>query len=61
MMTIAMNVTSSTLLLLLAIPLPLLHPLHRAEGEDQQENHHLDDHVGDVVHCNHSFGSRKDT
>ena len=46
MMTIAMNVTSSTLLLLLAIPLPLLHPLHRAEGEDQQENHHLDDHVG---------------
>jgi len=36
--------SSSTLLLLpLTVLLPLLHPLHGAEAEDQQKNHHLDD------------------
>ena len=71
---VTMKVTSSTLLLLLPILLPLPHALHWAEAEDQQENHHLDhqdvDHLHHVVHCdgqelpqlilNDSFGSRKE-
>ena len=38
---VTMKVTSSTLLLLLPILLPLPHPLHWAEAEDQNENHNL--------------------